>query len=292
MSPTFLELLKHGPVLVADGATGTGLQAAGLPAGTLPEEWNLSRPEVIAALHRAYLDAGARIVLTNTFGGNRIKLARAGRAELAGDTNRRAAEIAVQVAGPYGALVGGDIGPSGELLEPIGNLTYDEAVSAFAEQVRSLEEGGVDCIWIETISDLSEARAAIQGTQQVSSLPIVCTFSFDSHGHTMMGVKPRQAAEALASLGLAAIGSNCGANLDDTLQAVKAMAAVLPGMPLVAKPNAGLPRLVGNDSVYDTAPEEMARYAALYVREGARIVGGCCGSTPAHITAIAQKVRE
>jgi 5-methyltetrahydrofolate--homocysteine methyltransferase len=292
MSPTFLELLKNGPVLVADGATGTGLQAAGLPAGTLPEEWNLSRPEVIAALHRAYLDAGARIVLTNTFGGNRIKLARAGRTELAADTNRRAAEIAVQVAGPYGALVGGDVGPSGELLEPMGNLTYDEAVRAFAEQVRSLEEGGVDCIWIETFSDLSEAHAAIQGAQQATSLPIVCTFSFDSHGRTMMGVTPGKAAEALASLGLAAIGSNCGASLDDTLQAVRAMAAVLPGMPLVAKPNAGLPRLVGNDSVYDTAPEEMARYAALYVQEGARIVGGCCGSTPAHIAAIAQKVRE
>lgn len=292
MPRDLLERLKAGPVLVADGATGTMLLAAGLPSGTPPEQWNLSQPEKIRELHETYLMAGSDIVLSNSFGGNRIKLARAGLRDSVNELNRRAAEIVRQAADAYEAFAAGDMGPTGELLAPLGDLEYEDAVDAYAEQARALAEGGVDCIWIETMSDLNEARAAVEGAQMATDLPILCSLSFDSHGRTMMGVKPLQAAQLLQSLGVAAMGANCGASLDDTMRAIEEMAAESPGIPLIAKPNAGLPHLVGDESVYDTTPEEMARYAAGFVARGARIVGGCCGSTPAHIRAIHEAVRR
>ena len=290
MSSRLAEWIESGAVLVADGATGTELQSAGLPAGTMPEEWNVSHPDRIEALHLGYLDAGSKIIVSNTFGSNRVKLARAGREDFVAEANLRGVEIARRAAEPYGALVAGDMGPTGELLEPLGTLTYGEAVEAYGEQARYLEEAGVDCAWIETMSDLNEAQAAVTAVQQMTSLPVLCSLSFDTHGRTMMGVKPADAAEKLGQLGVAAMGGNCGASLDDMLQAVRDMAEVIPGYPLIAKPNAGLPRLVDGVSVYDTAPAEMVRYAVQCVEAGARIVGGCCGSTPAHIMAIAEAV--
>jgi len=292
MSSKLAEWLENGAVLVADGATGAELQAAGLQAGTIPEEWNLSHPDTIEALHLSYLDAGSKIIVSNTFGANRVKLARAGREDFVAEANLRGVEIARRAAEPYGALVAGDMGPSGGLLEPLGALTYDKAVEAYGEQARYLEEAGVDCIWIETMSDLNEARAAVHAVRQTTSLPVLCSLSFDTHGRTMMGVKPADAAEELGQLGVTAVGGNCGASLDDMLQVVRDMAEVIPGYPLIAKPNAGLPRLVDGVSVYDTSPAEMARYAVQCVAAGARIVGGCCGSTPTHIMAIAEAVNS
>ncbi|UCC87464.1 MAG: homocysteine S-methyltransferase family protein [Anaerolineales bacterium] len=278
----FKDRLSQGGILIADGATGTTLQKAGLPTGTAPERWNLENPDAIRALHRGYVEAGADLILTNTFGGSRPRL----RIEELGDqvheVNLAAARLAREVAGEE-VLVLGDIGPTGQLLEPLGILTYDEAVTAFAEQAAALAEGGVDAILIETMSDLKEAKAAIEGTRQATGLPILVTMSFDTHGHTMMGVKPAQAARELWAMGVAAVGANCGRTLSENLEAIRQMREAMPQATLMAKPNAGLPRMDGGQSVYDVTPEIMVDYAQKFAALDVKIFGGCCGSTPDHI---------
>ncbi len=278
----FKDRLSQGGILIADGATGTTLQKAGLPTGTAPERWNLENPDAIRALHRGYVEAGADLILTNTFGGSRPRL----RIEELGDqvheVNLAAARLAREVAGDK-VLVLGDIGPTGQLLEPLGTLTYDEAVTAFAEQAAALAEGGVDAILIETMSDLKEAKAAIEGTRQATGLPILVTMSFDTHGHTMMGVKPAQAARELWAMGVAAVGANCGRTLSENLEAIRQMREAMPQATLMAKPNAGLPRMDGGQSVYDVTPEIMVDYAQKFAALDVKIFGGCCGSTPDHI---------
>jgi len=283
MRTPILERLASG-VLIADGATGTMLQAAGLPAGTPGEAWILERPEEIRKLHRAYVEAGSQIILTSTFGGTRARLDKAGLGARVGEINRRAAELAREVAGD-GRYVGGDIGPSGEMMPPLGKLSYSAAVEIFAEQAEALAAGGVDCIYIETMSDLNEARAAVEGAKQACSLPVFCTFSFDTHGRTSMGVSPRQAAEALARE-VAAIGANCGHAPEEVLDILPQMRGAAPGAFLIAKPNAGIPRMVKRQVVYDATPERMGELAGQYVALGARIVGACCGSSPEHLAAI------
>jgi len=289
---SFIEELQSGSILVADGATGTILQAAGLPSGTLPEEWNVIEPAKIESMHRAYLEAGARIILTNTFGGNRLKLSRAGKDLDVERFNRAGAEIARRVADEYSAFVGGDMGPTGELMSPMGPLTADAARKAYAEQAAALASAGVDLLVIETMSDLSEAQAAIEGAHDATDLPIVCTMSFDTRGRTMMGVKPEQMMSTLWPLGLAAIGVNCGKSLEENLGALTSLRDANPDALLWIKANAGLPRLDGDIVVYDTAPAEFAEYALRFADVGAKVIGGCCGSTPAHITAIAQAVKK
>ncbi len=286
--------LARFDVLVADGATGTELQAQGLPPGQAPEGWNLERPDAIQALHRSYLTAGAHLVYTNTFGGTRIRLEREGLAEQVAAINREAARLAREAAAEFeDRLVFGDMGPTGELLAPLGPLSADEAAAAFAEQAAALAEGGVDAIVIETMSDLNEARAAVEGARFACGLPLLVSMSFDTRGRTMMGVKPEDAARELWALDIAAIGANCGRTLEETLAAVRAMREAVPEALLLAKPNAGLPRTEGDDLIYDVTPEAMAEYARRYVAEaGVRIFGGCCGSTPAHIAAIAEALRE
>jgi methionine synthase I (cobalamin-dependent) len=296
-SSELLAYLSSGKVLLADGATGTMLQAAGLPLGTPPERWNLDQPKKIAALYRAYLDAGSQIILTNSFGGSRLKLKRAGAAEITIEANRAAATLARDAAGER-AFIAGDIGPSGELLEPYGDLIYQDAVDAFAEQAAALASGGVDCLWIETMMSLDEAKAAIEGAKRAApQLPLFCTLSFGPAGKTMMGVTPEQVIERLCPLGLAACGGNCGQGPEQMVATICHMAthvgAGLRPAPattptLIAKPNAGLPRLVGDKQTYDMTPEDMARHMLECIRVGARIVGGCCGSTPAHIRAMAR----
>jgi methionine synthase I (cobalamin-dependent) len=284
------DLLHEEGVLIADGATGTMLQAAGLPVGTAPELWNLERPEAIRDLHRAYIEAGAQLILTNTFGGSRPRLTDRGLGDKVWEINRAAAVLAKEVAADR-ALVLGDIGPMGQLLAPLGLLTREEVRAAFAAQAAALAEGGVDAILVETMSDLAEARAAIEGAREVTDLPIICTMSFDTHGRTMMGVTPEQAASELWALGLAAVGANCGRTLDETLEAIRRMRQAVPQATLMAKPNAGLPRMGGAEVVYDVTPEVMAEYAGRFAALGVKIFGGCCGSTPAHIAAIAKALR-
>jgi methionine synthase I (cobalamin-dependent) len=288
-----LKRLASSEVLIADGATGTMLQAAGLPTGTPGEAWVLERPEEIMKLHRAYVEAGSQIILTTTFGGTRARLKAAGLDVQVAEINRRAAELARQVAGDE-FYVAGDIGPTGELMVPLGPLTYEAAVELCAEQAQALAAGGVDFIYIETMSDLNEAKAAVEGARQGCALPVFCTFSFDTHGRTSMGVSPAQAAQAMAALEVPAIGANCGHAPEEVLDFLPQMREATPdaeAIALIAKPNAGVPRMVQRQVVYDATPERMAELALRYVELGARIVGACCGSSPAHIAAIAAAVQ-
>ena len=287
---SFSEELQSGPILVADGATGTMLQAAGLPAGITPEEWNALEPHKVGEMHRSYLEAGARIILTNSFGGSRPKLAKSGKEDEVEQFNRAAAETARRAADDYSAFVAGDMGPTGELMSPMGSLSPDAARQAYAEQAAALAVAGVDFILIETMSDLSEAQAAIEGAHEGTDLPVVCTMSFDTRGHTMMGVKPAQMMAALWPLGLAAIGANCGKSLEENLTALRELRDANPNATLWIKANAGLPRLAGDQVVYDTMPAEFAAYALKFGETGARVIGGCCGSTPAHIAAVARAI--
>jgi 5-methyltetrahydrofolate--homocysteine methyltransferase len=289
MSKDLRARLQAGETLIADGATGTTLMAAGLPAGTPPELWNVERPEQILQLHRSYLDAGSQIILTNTFGGSRIKLATAGLGDRARELNQAAVTLAREAAGED-AFVAGDIGPTGELMAPYGPLIYARAAEVFAEQAEALAGAGADLIWIETMMDLEEARAAVTGARRVCDLPIFCSLSFGPRGRTMMGVKAGEAASELWPLGLAAIGANCGEGIDVVEPVLKAMGEVLPDAPLIAKPNAGLPKLVGDQTVYDMEPATFAARIPDFVALGARIVGACCGSRPDHIAAVSRVV--
>ena len=282
----FLKQLSQPGVLVADGATGTMLQRAGLPVGAPSELWVLENPQGVRNLHRSYIEAGSQIILTDTFGGTRFKLEKTGLGARATEINTRAAELARAEAGE-GVLVFGDMGPTGLLMDPFGPLSREDAVSAYAEQARALAEGGVDALLIETMSDLNEATAAVEGARQATSLPVLVTMSYDSHGRTMMGVKPARAARELAALGVDVIGANCGRTLSETLAAVEEIRQAAPEAILMAKPNAGLPHMDGSEAVYDVSPEVMAEYAGKFGALGVKILGGCCGSTPAHIQAIA-----
>jgi len=286
-----LQSVLRERILVADGAMGTMLQAAGLQPGTPPELWNRENPDAVRAVHAAYVQAGADIILTNSFGGSRVKLQRSGLADDAAHLCRLGAEIARQEAGDS-VFVFGSMGPTGELMRPLGLLTFEEAKDAFAEQAAALAAGGADAILVETMADLQEGRAAIEGAHSGCSLPVICTFSFDRGQRTMMGVT----AADLASLwnnGLLAIGANCGHSLDDTLAVIDQLRTLLPDATLMAKPNAGVPRL-GEDGKthFDVGPEEMAKFATRYLEKGVRIIGGCCGSTPEHISRIASVVRK
>lgn len=285
MRRPILQRLDTGEILIADGATGTMLQAAGLPTGMPGEAWVLERPEEIMALHRAYLEVGSELILTSTFGGTRARLKAAGLDAQVTTVNTRAAELAREAAGDD-VYVGGDIGPTGEMMPPLGPLTYEAAVEMFAEQAGALAAGGVDCIYIETMSDLNEAKAAVDGARRACELPVFCTFSFDTHGRTGMGVSPAQAAQAVAQIGALAVGANCGHAPEEVVDFLPQMREAAPDAYLIAKPNAGVPRMVKRQAVYDASPERMADLARRYVDLGARIVGACCGSSPAHIAAM------
>lgn len=285
------KLLESGQPILLDGAMGTMLMDTGLEQGDPPEEWNVIYPDRIRAVHRGYIEAGSRIILTNSFGGTRFRLEMHNLQERTIELNRAAAQNARAEAdaAPDLVVVAGSIGPTGQIFEPMGTLTFEEAKAAFAEQAEGLAQGGVDVFWIETMSDLNEVKAAVEGARSVSELPIITTMSFDTHGHTMMGVSPVKALETLSALDVFAIGANCGTGSDELEVAVKAMREANPEVVLVAKANAGIPQLVaGGEIVYNGTPEVMAQYARNVRDLGVSLIGGCCGSTPKHIRAMAE----
>lgn len=282
-------LLHERGYILADGATGTMLFAAGLEHGDSPELWNVEHPDRVAAIARGYLEAGSQLLLTNTFGGTRLRMAMHGLQDRVRELNLAAVHLLRQEVAASGrkALVAGDIGPSGQVLLPYGELSYEQALEAFHEQAAALVEGGVDVIWIETMSALEEMQAAVEAVRKVSrDIPILTTMTFDTRGRTMMGVTPQAAISALAPLGAAAIGGNCGNGPDEIIAVVEKMHATMPDALLVAKANAGIPELVKGQPVYRATPDDMAAYANQVFDAGARIIGACCGSTPAHIKAI------
>lgn len=286
---SFLERLKSEPFLILDGAMGTLLFALGLEQGAPPEAWNVTHPERIQEVHGRYIEAGSQIILTNSFGGTCYRLQLHNLQDRVYELNRAAAEngrIAAARA-PHPVLVAGSMGPTGELLQPMGTMTFDQAQAAFAEQAKGLADGGVDVLWIETMSHLDEVRAAVAGAREVTDLPVAATMSFDTNGRTMMGITAAQTIAALGELNLAAIGANCGHNLPDTIAAVKAMHEIHPHMPLISKANAGIPHWGSNGQlVYDGSPEVMAGYAYHVHQQGAQLIGACCGSSPDTIHAI------
>ena len=283
------QLLAERGVLLADGATGTNLFNMGLESGEAPELWNLAHPDRIAALYRGAVEAGSDLFLTNTFGGTaaRLKLHEAqGRVH---ELNRIGAEIGREVADRAGrkVLVCGSMGPTGEIMEPMGSLTHEIAVEMFHEQAEGLKAGGVDVLWVETISAPEEYRAAAEACAR-TGLPWVGTMSFDTAGRTMMGVTSADLVRLVGSLPVppVAFGANCGVGASDLLRTVLGFAAQGPEWPVVAKGNAGIPRYQDGAIVYDGTPELMAEYAVLARDSGASIIGGCCGTMPAHLRAM------
>ncbi len=283
------QLLATTDVVVLDGAMGTMLFAAGLVSGASPEEWNVAHPDRIRAVHRHYVDSGSHIILTNSFGGTRYRLKLHNLQERVLELNRAAAENARAEADAAGrlVLVAGSMGPTGELLKPMGNMEFDEAKAAFAEQAEGLVAGGVDLLWIETMSDLEEVRAAVEGVRSVTDLPICATMSFDTNGRTMMGVTPARAVRTMKEWDLAAIGGNCGTGIAELENVIHAMHREAPDVRLIAKANAGIPQWRNNELIYDGTPPVMGQYAQRVRALGAQFIGGCCGNGPDHIAAIA-----
>ncbi len=288
---TFLQLLENGKPLVADGATGTNLQKMGLQPGIPPEDLVFDQPELLFQLETAFVEAGADILLTCTFGGTRLRMKESKYVDRVAELNTRAAELARQAAGIRpGVLVAGSMGPTGLLLKPYGPLSPEEALSAYQEQARALVAGGVDLLVIETHFAFEEADAAFHAARALTDLPIVVSFSYDRGVRTMMGVRPADMIKRYRGMGAALVGANCGTTLENMEKIAAEYAAAEPGFPLWIKPNAGMPRIEGEKTVFDVTPDQMAAFAQKFVALGAHVVGGCCGSTPEHIAAIARLI--
>ena len=282
------ERLKAKGLLVADGGWGTELARRGLEAGRAPELWNLERPDEVRAVASGYVAAGADIILTNTFGGSPLKLAKFGQEDKAEEINRRGVELSLEAAEGR-ALVFASVGPSGEFMAPLGTVSEEEMVEQFARQAKALADAGADGVVIETMTDLGEARAALQAVRETAALPAVVSMTFDSGPRgfaTMMGVRPDQAAEELEAAGADIVGANCGSGIAEMVQIARLMHEGT-SLPLWCKPNAGMPELVDGRTVYRQTPQEMVKHLAHLVEAGACIIGGCCGTTAEHVRLLA-----
>lgn len=295
MTTQLSDLLAGGGTVLADGATGTQMFKLGLGDGAPPETWNDTVPENVLTVHREYIEAGAQIILTNTFGGTTFRLKLHDLQDRSEELNRKGAALARQAADAASAstdeldrpvFVAGSIGPTGEILKPMGNMSYDEAVESFEIQAKGLHDGGADLFWIETMSDLNEVKAAVEGIRRVSDRPICATMTFDTKGRTMMGVSPQEAARTMNEWNLFAFGANCGNGIDEIEAVIELMHAEVPDALLVAKSNAGMPQWINNELKYDGTPDAMAEYAQRVRALGASIIGGCCGSAPEHVAAM------
>ena len=291
MRTSLAELLATGKPLLADGATGTNYFQLGLSSGEPPEFWNIDHPERVQGLYRQFITAGSDIILTNSFGGTaqRLKLHKAQDRvrELAMLAARLAREVVDEVDRPV--VVAGSVGPTGELFHPLGALTPEIAIASFQEQIEGLRDGGVDVIWIETMSAVEEVRAAAQAAIN-AGMPYIATVSFDTAGRTMMGLLPSELAGVFEGLDVAPLGmgSNCGVGASDILVSLLYMSEhgrdETPTF--ILKGNCGIPKFVGTEAVYSGTPELMANYARLAIAGGARIIGGCCGTSPDHLAAM------
>ncbi len=296
MSDLLSELLQTRDYLLADGATGTNFFAMGLQSGDAPDIWNIDHSDRVHALHKGFVDAGSDIILTNTFGANKYRLMLHGDQDRVQEINQAGARIARAEADAVDrtVVVAGSMGPTGEIYEPVGPLSIEQGTQAFTEQAQALADGGVDVLWIETISGIEEITAAVAGAA-VTGLPVVATMTFDTAGHTMMGISPEKAVEHARGLEtrLVAFGANCGigpGTLVDTVLGLGRSAGA--GDILIAKGNCGIPQYQDGEIVYSGSHEVMADYARLARDAGARIIGGCCGTSPGHVKAMADALKD
>lgn len=294
MTHALSKLIDEKGILLADGATGTTLFGMGLEAGAAPELWNIDKPENIEKLHQGFVDAGSDIILTNSFGGTRHRLKLHDAQNRVHELNKAASEIARKVADKCDReiVVAGSVGPTGELLAPLGELTFEGAQESFEEQMHGLKDGGADVLWIETMSSPEEMQAAAKAAVSVG-LPYVITASFDTAGRTMMGLLPSKMPEVITDeVKPYAVGANCGVGASDLLSSVLEMTQAFPDAIIVAKANCGIPQIQGEEVVYTGTPELMRDYTKLAMDAGAKIIGGCCGTTCDHLTHMRDAIDE
>jgi len=290
---TILAAIKSGKILVSDGGWGTFLQRKGLQAGECPELWNLTHPDAVREIARNYINAGADMIETNSFGGTSFKLEHFGLAEQVSEINEAAARLSREEAGDSRWVIA-SVGPTGKMLL-MGDVTEEELYEAFKTQIVALEKGGADAVCIETMIDIDEALTAIRAAKENTRLEIICTFTFDAVGdneyRTMMGLSPADAAVACVNAGADIIGTNCGNGLKNMINIVAQMREVAPNIPILVHANAGLPVIINGEISYPETPEQMKGLVPQIINAGVNIIGGCCGTTPAHIAAIKETVR-
>ncbi|MGB9892878.1 MAG: homocysteine S-methyltransferase family protein [Candidatus Saccharicenans sp.] len=281
-------------ILLLDGAMGTELFRAGLPVGHCPEAWNEERPEAVARIHRSYFEAGSRAVLTNSFGGNALKLSNYGLEKKTFELNLKAAQIARSVC-PEGSYIGGSVGPTGKFLKPVGDFSQDQFIEAFKPQIEGLASGGVDFLLIETQYDLKEALVALRVARQSCSLPVFVTMTFQltKRGYfTLMGVTPEVFVRTMEENQVEAFGANCTLNSEEMIGLIKIMGC-LTKKPLLAQANAGQPRILANGTtIYSQGPDEYVKFVPELIAAGARIIGGCCGTSPEYLKKMAEIINS
>ena len=291
-----LELL-HQKILIIDGGMGTMLQKNGLKSGECPELWNITHPEIVKSIHTSYLEAGADIILTNTFGANGIKLLKLKQQQHLKEINKQAVKIAREATGEYmekysrQAFIAGSVGPTGEILEPIVTLKNGEAYEGYKNQITVMESLGIDMVVLETFYNIDEIKIALKAIKENSDLPVFASMTFDESMKTIYGVTPEQAVEQLFEEEADGVGANCGSG-PELLYKVLTRMRIITDAPLLVEPNAGIPYLENNKVIYPATPEEMAEYAEKFVQLKVNIIGGCCGTTPEHIRAISKRIKE